>query len=628
MLRVVVVSNQPLPVLEILRTKLPGCLPLAVPSLQDVAEELDPDSVVLLDLGDGAAGTIAARQLRAGGVSNGIVVIGTDTTDGLSGVYGLTPPLRFGDLADALHQAHLRQQRVRVVVVSRQPLVVLDVLRTKLQGCLPVAVPTVEEVIGQLRPGSVVLLDLGEGEAGARATERLRSQGVHHGIVVIGGGSIDQQAGVAVLHPPFRLGELAGAFQQVRSMDPAGSGGDPGPGSKAEEAATPLPAVDPAQRVFAPPPPPGSGSTQPTDVQPRSPTSPAAAGRSGSDTSASGTTPRAGPVRREQVELVPELAQGAAAAVDLDLLHGRLPQRPGATPQHARPREQSLRGKLERWRQRGGGDAVGTEEGPSQHELYERLAAIFAATLQLETIADELPMVGDRPALYRAIVTAIAEEFEADTVGLLRRRGNGWTVEAERGFTLREARFPVGLDQPLLAEIDASAGAILLDPVVSFQSLVSGIGGAHTESFMAACVATGPNRLGILTVGRDQALVEADLDRLVEMAAEAAVGLGVADHIQQMAALADRMSGRPQREGISIGQVRESFREEVSEAWHTSAPRGPSRERTSEANNSSPVTATGSDDATVRPAPREEGSRPPPAPDLLVDLTDPIRKRG
>lgn len=323
--------------------------------------------------------------------------------------------------------------------------------------------------------------------------------------------------------------------------------------------------------------------------------------------------------------MVPDIAQEAAAAVDLDLLHGQAPHHPGASSRQPRQIGGSLRGKLERWRHRAGGDSRDTAEAPTDLEIYERLVAIFAATLQIETIADELPMVTDRPALYRAIVTAVAEEFEADTVGLLRRQGNGWAVVAERGFTQREARFPVGLDQPLLADIDAGAGAILLDPVVSFQSLVSGVGGAHTESFMAASIATGPNRLGILTVGRDRALVEADLDRLVEMAVEAAVGIGVADHIQQMSALADRMSGRSRREDVSIGQVRESFREEVSEAWHTSPPREQPRERTEKADS----TRTEGAEADDEPGEvvHRTAAGPPAPPELLVDLTDPVRQQ-
>jgi hypothetical protein len=185
------------------------------------------------------------------------------------------------------------------------------------------------------------------------------------------------------------------------------------------------------------------------------------------------------------------------------------------------------RQRAHRWfarRQRRGSDG--------EERLKERLAAVLAATSELERLLEEMPLLGSAASLAEAIVEDLRQQLDAETVALWRRVDAGhWKVLAHRGLTPLEATWHVPSDQPLFSEVDASGGALLIDPVDAVQAAVSGIGGAHTETFMAASIAAGPGRYGILTVGRDRPLTEPDLDLLVEEASDAAPGMAVAEQL-------------------------------------------------------------------------------------------------
>jgi hypothetical protein len=167
-----------------------------------------------------------------------------------------------------------------------------------------------------------------------------------------------------------------------------------------------------------------------------------------------------------------------------------------------------------------------------EERLKERLAAVLAATSELERLLEEVPLLGSVESLADAIVEDLRQQLDAVTVALWGRVGAGhWEVLAHRGLTPVEATWHVPSDQPLFAEVDASGGALLIDPVDAVQAAVAGIGGAHTETFMAASIAAGPGRYGILTVGRDRPLTEPDLDLLVEETSDAAPGMAVAEQL-------------------------------------------------------------------------------------------------
>lgn len=166
--------------------------------------------------------------------------------------------------------------------------------------------------------------------------------------------------------------------------------------------------------------------------------------------------------------------------------------------------------------------------------MQQRLAAVFASSAQIEQLTVELPLVRSMPALLRAIGDVVAESFSADTAAIWRRDGDGWTPVHHHGFTANEATWTVRADQPLFYEIDAIGGAMLIDPVESMQAAVVGIGGAHTRSFAAACIAAGEGRYGIITLGRNRPLEPGDLDRLTELALEASLAIAVAEHLERM----------------------------------------------------------------------------------------------
>jgi hypothetical protein len=170
---------------------------------------------------------------------------------------------------------------------------------------------------------------------------------------------------------------------------------------------------------------------------------------------------------------------------------------------------------------------------PSEAEgrFRARVAAVLAATAELERLLDEFPPLASVDGFGRAVVGDLATRLTADTVAYWRWYEDGWKVLAQRGLTRLEASWVVPHDHPLFAEIDAAGGALLIDPVDAAQAAVAGIGGAHTESFMAAALAVGPGRFGILAVGRNRPLSEADLETLVEEAAEAAPGMALAEQL-------------------------------------------------------------------------------------------------
>jgi len=164
-------------------------------------------------------------------------------------------------------------------------------------------------------------------------------------------------------------------------------------------------------------------------------------------------------------------------------------------------------------------------------DFRSRLARVLTATGELEELVAAVPLLADLDALTRAVVREIAARTAADSVGYWRRAEDGWHLAAHLGLTPHEATWRVPPDQPLFMELEATGGALLIDPVDRLQAAVAGIGGAHTESFMAAAIAVGPGRYGIVAVGRNAALGEPDLDLLAELALDAAPGVAVAEQL-------------------------------------------------------------------------------------------------
>jgi len=174
----------------------------------------------------------------------------------------------------------------------------------------------------------------------------------------------------------------------------------------------------------------------------------------------------------------------------------------------------------------------------AESDLRRRLAGALTSSAELERLVSDLPLLRSFPALSLAVARMLEELLEADTVAVWRQDDDGWHAVAHRGLSVIEAQIVVAPRHPLFAEVDTSGGALLIDPVDSAQGVVAGIGGAHTESLMAASIAIGPGRYGIVTVGRNEPLRDRDLDRLVDTVLEAAIGLALADWFERIASLA------------------------------------------------------------------------------------------
>ena len=484
---------------------------------------------------------------------------------------------------------------VRVVVVSTEPAAVLSILRHKLTGYFPVAVASVEKAAQHLCPGAVILLDLDDDAAGIAAARKLRADGFHQGIVLIGPPAVGGLTDVVGLEPPFQLDDLVAALQRLgRPQDP-----------DAQVGPSRAPAAQTAERDHGAKP---IGEITAHSGPPASPSEEAAK-----------------PLRRGPTAAVPEVAHRAVASADPSLLTGRQPPHPAAVESTSSAPNAPVRSTLARWRRRLSAPATADPATLSQREMHERLVMMLAAASQLEVIAEEMPVVTDRAALCRAIVEAVADEFEADTVGLWQRDPGGWVVDACYGFTHREALVPAERDQPILQEIDGNGGAILLEPVARFQPLVRGIGGAHTESFMAAAVAVGDRHFGVLALGRDRSLMESDLDRLIEMASEAAVGIGVAEHLERMYALVERSAVRSVDDGTDLERPSDRPADPTADATASSEqPMSPGvgsdetdQDPAGGAVNSSSASTVGGDE----PQPGAS-TGPPHPPGFVIDLSE------
>ena len=91
----------------------------------------------------------------------------------------------------------------------------------------------------------------------------------------------------------------------------------------------------------------------------------------------------------------------------------------------------------------------------------------------------------------------------------------------------------VPFTQPMFSDVITTRDGILIQPVDLAQGLVAGIGGARTESMMASPAVLDDEVVAVVVVGSEH-FEESDLDRLSEIASEAAPGLAVAIRIEDL----------------------------------------------------------------------------------------------
>jgi hypothetical protein len=371
----------------------------------------------------------------------------------------------------------------------------------------------------ELASADVVVLDLGNTEAGFDLVPDDGPRAVLIGDHVPEG---ELPEGAAVLLRPYTLPQLRELIEQLLKPVPIIEGHD-GPADELNEpvpgvdGVTTDPEADPAHEGDSAPPDARLFGRIATEAQDDLPSVVGAADREGPGDGVAGTSAPA----------VSAPASGATGGAGSAGRIGPVVERiidltklPEAASSSQRPSRRLAR------RQR--------RTGPSEAQLRERLAAVLAAISELERLVEQVPVLNSLDDLAEAIVKDLHEQLEAETVGLWRLDTEGWELLAHRGLTTHESRMRVPLDQPLFAELDHTGGAMLIDPVETVQAAVAGIGGAHTESFMAAAIAAGTARLGILAVGRNHPFTEDDLDRLVDVASEAAPGIAVAEQLARL----------------------------------------------------------------------------------------------
>jgi GAF domain-containing protein len=204
---------------------------------------------------------------------------------------------------------------------------------------------------------------------------------------------------------------------------------------------------------------------------------------------------------RPQTQTVAASAATAPAEFEAEPARRRLRRR-GSRPQDASPEEL---------------------ESP----LVRRLKQAAMYTVDLEALIEELPFLADLSSMADGLVSEVESQFSAQVASVFVRRTDGYHVVAHRGLSRVEAGMVVPETQPLISDVLQTGEGILIQPVDLAQGLVAGIGGARTEALMAVPAVVHGACVAIVVVGHDR-FTELDLDRLSDLAGEAAPGLAVA----------------------------------------------------------------------------------------------------
>jgi hypothetical protein len=154
-----------------------------------------------------------------------------------------------------------------------------------------------------------------------------------------------------------------------------------------------------------------------------------------------------------------------------------------------------------------------------------RLAARNAA--ELEMLIEELPFLADLGSLADGLASELEAQFSALVASVYVERADGFHAIAHRGLSRVEAGMIVPATQPLFSDVLQTGEGILIQPVDLAQGLVAGIGGARTEALMGVPAVENGECVAVIIVGHDR-FTEIDLDKLTDLANEAAPGLAVA----------------------------------------------------------------------------------------------------
>jgi len=381
------------------------------------------------------------------------------------------------------------------------------------------------EHASQLSRGAAIVLVGGGTDEGLRVVEELRGKGVTIPAVIIGDEPPPEGARYPVVVPPFTLEELRALVEIVvrdsatkavlrpttettvrtePAVDPYASPAPVEPERHLKLAPAPehAPAVaappvsEPVQEepgpVLPPPPPP---SLPPAETPPPVQT-PAA---------------HAAPAPPERSAPIPPVP---AEAVIVGPSRGQAVRR-GLLRRRTREEERAA---------------------APQSTVTGKLSAAAGALSQIEAALEEIPVLANLRDLTQALITEVVEMFSPQLAGLYLPAPEGYRVWASHGFSSVERTMTVAPHQPLFADILSRHEAVLIEPLDLAQSLVSGIGGARTNGFLAAPIEAHGKSVGVLVVGREHFANE-DLSRLESLADEASMGLAVALGLDQLRGL-------------------------------------------------------------------------------------------
>jgi hypothetical protein len=411
-----------------------------------------------------------------------------------------------------------------------------------------VNVHDVESALNEGPGSAVALIDLGTTQNGLTTATDLYRRGVTIPCVILGDEPAPDET-ISILIRPFSLDDLASAMQDAAtkpSIAPRTSAqaAEP-PASRAEGAAPaeakggtttttqkarseptrapeppptkppksrPLSVVPPHQPVAAPPQPvvPAAKAEDPDPQHPQEMEEPQEEIAAEAE-----PAPSSRPVVTQErpanhVQTAPQPQQqtiAASAATD-----------PAEIEENAAQGRWRLRRKPAR-----AAEVLESAESPLVHQLKK--AALEAAALDI--LVEELPFLADLSSMADGLAAEVESQFSAQIASVFVRRQDGYHAIAYRGLSRVESGMVVPETQPLFSDVLQTGEGILIQPVDLAQGLVAGIGGARTEAIMAVPAVVHGACVAIVIAGQDR-FTEEDLDRLSDLATEAAPGLAVA----------------------------------------------------------------------------------------------------
>jgi hypothetical protein len=411
---------------------------------------------------------------------------------------------------------------MRVVAVTSNTSLVVA-LGSMMRDWELVSVRDADQAAAEAGNASVILIDLGGTDAGLVVAEQLYRGGTMIPTVVLGD-VLHADSQIPVLVRPFSLEELGAAVRSVTEKPARGSG---------QAAPAVAPQTPNGEPQAAPPPrerePEPQPARQPAPAADPAPAVPRAA------------EPAAAREEIREEDTVEEQAAGPSEGEAFEaeeVLPAPAFDPPPARAQPTPPqpavatRQPEVRPEPGRWRRRRVAE-VAAQEAQAEPPLVRRLRTAAAYAREIENLLDELPFLADLQTMADGLVEEITSALSCTVVSVSVRREGGFEVVGHRGLSRVEVSMVVPDTQPLFGDVLATGEGILIQPVDLAQGLVAGIGGARTEALMAAPAVVERECVAIVVAGGDR-FSEGDLDRLSQVATEAAPGLAVALRLERL----------------------------------------------------------------------------------------------